>query len=302
MVGCNQRAARADADREVRNPSRGSILVWFLSGLWAWGLMSSQLLQKIAERALADLDYAMESDANMRSIRKDWKDLADIGDGGKYANNCSRDLRTLWQVGTATSILTYIRLPLDVAGEACATGITMYKQALLLPHVLFATLGNKFPLSFERTLCPSRDRLEEFWTNVSGSAQLKGRRGPASESSTCAVTLYNLLYIGNNAKRMVTHVHRKLSISSKSFRPMALHLCVDAHGCFSRCLPFVRRAPYEDVPCSDAFPIGSAGRYRYFSMVMECQWLALVRYGPRAPTFITGAACWPEGLRGRLCS
>ena len=95
MVGANQRAERAAADRQAREPVRGSLLLWFLTGLWAWGLMSPQMVQKIAERCLADLDYAMQSESHMLSIRKDLESLATIGNSGRYSNNCQRDLRLL---------------------------------------------------------------------------------------------------------------------------------------------------------------------------------------------------------------
>ena len=176
MVGYNQRQQFASSSRVVRKgpepvPTTGhaSFLVSFLITLWSWGLFSPQMLQKLAARALKDLDGALADPARAQSIRNDLAGLASIGSYGTYQGNCNRDLKG--KLGENSINLQWLLMPLkQISGSAWY----MCRTCMLWPHELFATMGNLYPKAWEKLMCPSRARLHQFWTNMHGNPQLEG--------------------------------------------------------------------------------------------------------------------------------
>ena len=78
-------------------------------------------------------------------------------------------------------------VPLRTLGSAVgAVGATV-AQCMLMPHVMFAAVGNHFPDAFKKVMCPSRERIAEFWSNVADSPQLKGQ-GYIKEGDVCLST------------------------------------------------------------------------------------------------------------------
>ena len=65
-------------------------------------------------------------------------------------------------------------MPLKMLGAAAGAMGATIAQCMLLPHVLFSIIGNNFPIAFAKLLCPSRERLAEFWFHMAGIPQLKG--------------------------------------------------------------------------------------------------------------------------------
>ena len=66
-------------------------------------------------------------------------------------------------------------VPSRTVGSAVGAVGAPVAQCILLPHVMFAAVGNHFPNAFRTVICPSRERLVEFWYNVVDSPQLKGQ-------------------------------------------------------------------------------------------------------------------------------
>ena len=48
------------------------------------------------------------------------------------------------------------------------------EQDLFLPHVLFSGLYNQYPNAWRDRMCPSTEKLQEFWAEMRDSPQLQG--------------------------------------------------------------------------------------------------------------------------------
>ena len=175
MPGCRQLARDAEergAEPDVDMPSQstGSFVASLLLYFWAWGLMSPQTIQKICLAVINDLER-MQGPGG-QAIRSEIAALSKLGDSGNYANNVNRDLSRY--LGPSKVPLTTMSMPLEMDAATGAGAVATINQLMLLPHVLFAAIGNFFPTAWEQLVCPSRERLTEFWTNMAGSPQLKG--------------------------------------------------------------------------------------------------------------------------------
>jgi len=175
MPGARQRAAAAAAaDAEQADVCHGvgsSCLISLVVGLWSWGLMSPQLVQQIAHAALRDLDKALESQAGADSLRIELDNIASMGTYGRYKNKCNHDLKC--KLPDSQLELSYMRIPLRCLGAGAHATVWAMKQSMLLPHVLFSCLGNLYPSAFAKLMCPSIDRVTEFWGNMRDNPQLK---------------------------------------------------------------------------------------------------------------------------------
>ena len=180
MPGWRQRAAAAkayagddaDEDDDMPMPGKGSYLFACVVGFWTWGLMTPQTIQKIAAAVIRDLERMDGPDG--AKIRREIEKLADIGGpNGSHPNNMNRDLFKI--LGKAIIDLWNCSVPLKVAARAGAIGATFgVSQVMLLPHILFACIGNFFPTAWAKLICPSRERISEFWSNMAGNPQLEG--------------------------------------------------------------------------------------------------------------------------------
>ena len=178
MPGWKQRAAAEDGPAPASLPGTragSSFLSAVLIEMWAFGFMSPQVLQRIAEASLRDVEAAKASPTRMKAVIKDLKALADIGDGGAYQGNCNRDL--LRQLAPSRLYNLNFRMPLRILGSALNSPAFFFKQSMLLPHVLFSVMGNHYPAAFAKLMCPSRQRLQEFWGNMARNPQLLSTMG-----------------------------------------------------------------------------------------------------------------------------
>ena len=173
MVGWRQRAAASSGDVEDDSglphdttSCLASLMVYF----WAWGLMSPQLVQKICAAVLRDLDRL--DGPNGVAIKAEIVRLAKLGGHGQFEQNSNRDMTTF--LGAPAIKTSIFGMPLKLMGVAAGAMGTAVDQFMLLPHVLFSIMGNQFPNVFAKLMCPSRERLAEFWSNMAGSPQLKG--------------------------------------------------------------------------------------------------------------------------------
>ena len=179
MPGCRQRAAAAALIDNSRanggvGAEGGSCLISLIVGMWSWGLMSPQLVQKIANAARKDLEKALESEASADIVMKEISEIASIGVYGKYPNHCGHALREKLQLVASSVKPFFCRMPLKVMG-ALDNVTWLMKQGMLLPHEFFAVCASVYPTAFEKLFCPSRDRLAAFWDNMKDNPQLKGQ-------------------------------------------------------------------------------------------------------------------------------
>ena len=175
MPGCRQLARDAmERDEQpgvdVPTQATGSFLAALLLYLWAWGLMSPQTIQKICHAVMNDLDR-MQGPGG-QAVRAEIAALGKLGTSGEYANNVNRDMKAY--LGPSKLPLTTVPMPLEIDAATGAGAAAIINQFMLLPHVLFAAIGNFFPKAWEQLVCPSRESLTEFWNNMAGSPQLKG--------------------------------------------------------------------------------------------------------------------------------
>ena len=117
-----------------------------------------------------------------RALQDEVSSEADLGSHGRYPSNCNRGLRQF--MGRSLIPGSMFDVPLRTVGSAVGALGTTVAQCMLLPHVMFAAVGNHFPNAFRKVICPSRERLVEFWSNVADSPQLKGQ-GSGKEGYVC---------------------------------------------------------------------------------------------------------------------
>lgn len=166
-------ASVADLPPQGTESAVVAILVFF----WAWGMMSPQTIQKICNAMVNDL--ARMGGPDGENIKAEIVALARIGSSGNYPNHMNADLNRYLEKPLLTTLI--VQMPMKkladaaavVGAAAAAVGATI-AQCMLLPHLLFSVLGNNFPTAWEKLMCPSRQRLTEFWANMARSPQLKG--------------------------------------------------------------------------------------------------------------------------------
>ena len=108
-----------------------------------------------------------------RAIQDEVFSAADLGSHGRYSGNLNRGL--LQFMGRSLVTGSMFDVPSRTVGSAVGAVDAPVAQCILLPHVMFAAVGNHFPNAFRTVICPSRERLVEFWSNVADSPQLKGQ-------------------------------------------------------------------------------------------------------------------------------
>ena len=185
MVGWKQRveyareeaaaAAAADGADGAAHARGPSALVSLLTCFWAWGQMSPQTLQKICAAVQKDLESMPGRElADMaKGLEAEIASAADLGAHGVHSGNSHRDMTRF--LGRSLVTPSMFDIPLRKYGSAAGALGTAVAQCMLLPHVMFAIVGNHFPNAFRKLICPSRDRLAEFWSNVADSPQIKGQ-------------------------------------------------------------------------------------------------------------------------------
>ena len=145
--GTRQRVAAIDAEDALPGTST---LVSLLLNLFAWGDMSAQLVQKVAQAAYEDA-VAMKE---MRTDLSDLKKCGMIGCSGFYQNKCYSDLMKTLPLEIHIPKPTLTQLPFK-----CGNLL----QGFLLPHELFLCIYHFYPATWRLSVVPSDDRLEEFW-------------------------------------------------------------------------------------------------------------------------------------------
>ena len=150
--GRRQLAAAAAAAAPAE-PERHSALLELLIGHWSWGLVSAPFVQKCCAAAVAD------------GIRHPHvQRFATCGSGINNEVNVHRDfMRVLCKPDMYNAIAT-IQLPMK--HNVRSVGWDWEETHVMLPHLLFATLYEKYNESFEARLVGDFNRIRKFWEEL----------------------------------------------------------------------------------------------------------------------------------------
>ena len=157
--GIRQRRRRREAQEALPN---NSLLATLLLNLFAWGDMSAQLCQKIANAAYKDANRLQ----NLETDLKDLETIANIGMCGHYANKCYADLMKNIPLTIEIPHPTLVSLPFQ-------SGSLL--QGFILPHELFSVVFHSYPSTWSKCMAPSAERLAEFWATNSSHPAFEAR-------------------------------------------------------------------------------------------------------------------------------
>ena len=150
-------------------------LVRVLLESWAWGSMSPQMVQKIAQAAHEDVidaktEIILRHGGNPENVDSffDLAILSRIGDHGASPNHCARDLRShIIQTKIADPLVSSIPLKHPLTNR-----FMVADQSIFLPHSWFSTVYHEYPDAFQRRIVPSHEKVQEFWAAVRRHPQL----------------------------------------------------------------------------------------------------------------------------------
>ena len=137
-----------------------SLVAKFLLELFAWGFISSILVQQLAYFIAQDIKLAQETGG----VFKDLEKLAKAGNSGKAAQNVHRDIMT----NTCVPQLPAFRLHIPFKD-----GLD-HLTHMLLPHETFAAMYNNYRAAFDKFVLGPKGRLETFWQQVQHHPALDG--------------------------------------------------------------------------------------------------------------------------------
>ena len=167
MYGCrggvNQRNARHAA--EHLPPPGMSALAFHLVEQWAYGVFSPQQVQKLASAAHVDVTAARTQRIEFADLAR----LARLGSSGQQTQHAHSELLRSLKEPYYASPHTF-PMPMQLKPNVV---VRDSDQQMFLPHEVFASLWDNYPESFKSKLCPSDDILNEFWSSMETSPQLR---------------------------------------------------------------------------------------------------------------------------------
>ena len=130
--------------------------------LWAWGLISPQLIQKLMTLFKQDLENAEHDDLDMTMVNE----LAGLGSSGDYPQNMHRSLmNSIGKHNLPTPHSFLAPLTHKVLGHFSRS------VDMILPHELFSSVYHCYKAAWVDRICPSSARVEKFWDAVNGTVQ-----------------------------------------------------------------------------------------------------------------------------------
>ena len=155
-----RRADLAEAGGDDASADQSVLAKWLVQQ-WAWGKLSPQQVQMIANLANADVHTALSTKRPLVELQR----LSNIGGAQQKAGNMHRDL--LARLGPNTFQLQEHSIPL--------IGHGFTEQMLLLPHVVFATTYHKYPAYFFEKIL-DKHLQQQFWEEMGATTPcLHGR-------------------------------------------------------------------------------------------------------------------------------
>ena len=139
-------------ERRERAENGDSALCAVLLQMFAWGDISAQLCQTIAQAAYKDACDLKENVTTLYHLER----MSTIGCSGLYPNKCYSELmnRIPYQI--------HVPKPLSVK-IPFKKPLNKLDQAILLPHELFASIWEWYPETWSKAVLPSKPALRDFW-------------------------------------------------------------------------------------------------------------------------------------------
>ena len=149
-------------DEQPAEPQREtSLLADYLLDKWSWGEMSAQDVQTIAQLTMDDCH-------KQRDTTK-LEALARAGSQGKFKNKCYQAVMKIAEEGLRLPNPFLARFPFKAPWSSVL-------QAVFLPHLLFSSIYHHYGATWRKSVCPSSEVLEKFWTDMvdSGNPNVRG--------------------------------------------------------------------------------------------------------------------------------
>ena len=130
--------------------------------MWSWGIVSPQTVQKLMALLLRDIQSAVDGNLDMTMVDA----LAGLGSSGTYPQNMHRSL--MHSIGNHK-----LPTPHSFLAPFRHTVLGYFKRSadMILPHELFAAIYHCYKQVWVHRICPSGERLAEFWDAVKDGAQ-----------------------------------------------------------------------------------------------------------------------------------
>lgn len=144
-----QRQRLDELRRQEETETESSHLAEHLLLKWSWGEMSAQDIQVIADLAVEDCE-------RKRDLTK-LKQLGEAGSHGRYANKVYQAVYKVAAQGIRIPTPSLVKIPFKSPWG-------MMLQAVMLPHILFASIYSGYKNTWKKCICPSLEALEQFWT------------------------------------------------------------------------------------------------------------------------------------------
>ena len=152
--GHKQRVEEIRAQQVLEEQQKDSCLAEHLLYRWAWGEISAQDVQCISKLVLEDI-------AEKRDLRK-LEALAAAGGYGKYSNKVYAAVLKVAAPEIHIPSPFTVKLPFK-------NPFGLILQAMILPHILFATIYRSYRETWEKVICPSTEAVTSFWQEMVAS-------------------------------------------------------------------------------------------------------------------------------------
>ena len=151
--GRQQRAMRQDVKLQSK-------VARFLLEKFAWGFISTILLQQIAALVLEDIKLAQQTGGKF----DDLEDLAKAGSEGTEPQNIHRDILKKCYITTLPVFRVFLPFK-DGLDHLCH---------MMLPHETFSAMYHNYRSAFDRYVLGPAGRLGTFWKSVGEHPSLEG--------------------------------------------------------------------------------------------------------------------------------
>ena len=149
--GQRQRLEEIRAEQALLEQQKDSCLAEHLLYKWAWGEISAQEVQCISKLVLQDV-------SEKRDLRK-LEALAAAGSYGKYSNKVYAAVLKVAAPEIHIPSPFTVKLPFK-------NPFGLLLQAMILPHILFASIYRSYKDTWQKVICPSTAAVKAFWKEM----------------------------------------------------------------------------------------------------------------------------------------
>ena len=144
-----------------------SALASVLVSEWSWGRVPTELVQRLAEAALQDMDVVLPGGRTNHRVFRELQTLAGLGAQGTQVGNLHRDL--LNQLAPTQWPDPYVvRVPMRQGNKR-----KMQDLPILLPHEVFANLYTYYHSTWVTSICPGEEEADNFWISQQANPQFE---------------------------------------------------------------------------------------------------------------------------------